>query len=67
MASVIRMKHIRSAKLCSRGARQWFEDHGLSWQSFLDEGVPVAEVLPLGDAFATRVAEIAMMDNDDGR
>lgn len=55
----VKMNHIRAAKMCSRGARQWFERHGLDWSTFLREGLPVEEIEATGDAMALRVARVA--------
>lgn len=45
--------------MCSRGARAFFERHGLDWQRFLREGVSASELEATGDALAHRVAEVA--------
>lgn len=56
---LVKMVHIRQAKMCSKGARDFFQRHGLDWQKFLDEGLPVEEIEATGDAMAMRVAEVA--------
>jgi len=53
------VKDIRAAKLCSKGARKWFERHNLSWADFLREGMDEDDVLKIGDAMAARVVEVA--------
>lgn len=56
---IVRMHHVRAAKMCSRGARAFFERHGLDWARFLHEGLPVEEIAATNDAMALRVCEVA--------
>ena len=56
---IVRMEHIRCARMCSRGSRAFFERHGLDWQRFLREGIPASELLAIGDAMALQVVEVA--------
>jgi hypothetical protein len=56
---LIKMCHVRQAKMCSRGARQFFERHGLDWQQFVNEGVPSDVIEKTGDAMALKVVEVA--------
>lgn len=55
----VKMIHVRQAKMCSRGARAFFEKHNLDWQKFLDEGLPVEIIEATGDAMALQVAKVA--------
>lgn len=59
MSAVVTMRHIRAAGLCSRGARAFFQRHGLDWSRFLREGIAAAELEATGDVMALRVVEIA--------
>lgn len=63
----VHMHHIRSAKLCSAGARQWFDKHDLSWTDFLHDGLPVEVVEATGCAIALRVTAIAREEASNGR
>ncbi len=54
----ITMRDIRAAKMCSRGARKFFERHDLDWSRFLKEGIELDEVEPINDAMAQRVVEV---------
>lgn len=56
---IVKMEHVRAARLCSRGARAFFERHGLDWRQFLREGIPASELAATGDALALRVVEVA--------
>lgn len=53
------MKHIRQCRMCSRGARAFFERHGLDWNDFLKRGVLVEALEATGDAMAKQVAQAA--------
>lgn len=56
---VIRMEHVRAAKMCSRGARSFFEAHNLDWDTFLREGLPAEAIVATGDVMALKVVEVA--------
>ena len=56
---VVTMRHVRAAKLCSRGARAWCEANGFSWSTLLDHGLPVQELEQTGDALALRAVAAA--------
>lgn len=56
---MITMAHVRAAKMCSRGARQFFAAHNLDWEAFLREGLPVEQIEATGDAMAIQVVEVA--------
>lgn len=56
---IIRMRDIRAARMCSRGARAWFLRHELDWPAFLRDGIDAEQVLATGDAMAFRVVEAA--------
>lgn len=58
-----RMKHIRQAKLCAGGARDWWKHRGLDWNDFLTNGIPIETLLETGDPDAKRVAELARNDH----
>lgn len=56
---MVRMEHIRAARMCSGGARSFFDRHGLDWSAFLREGVDAEELLATGDEMARQVVEVA--------
>lgn len=60
---IVRMKHIRQAKLCSSGTREWWRRNDLAWQDFLDNGIPEEELLKTGDPMALRAVEMARKDH----
>lgn len=53
----IHMRHVRAAKLCSRGGREWFASNGLDWQDFLDNGIEASKIVALNDPLAMRAVE----------
>jgi hypothetical protein len=65
VTSTVRMKHIRAAKICSAGARTWWESEGLDWTDFLRNGIPVERLKATGDPRALRVAAIAEADQGE--
>lgn len=56
---IVNMSHVRQCKMCSRGARTFFERHNLDWNKFLEEGLPVSIIEATGDAMALEVAKVA--------
>lgn len=56
---IITMRHVRQAKICSRGARQLAERQGLDWSRFLKVGVPSEELEQIDDAMVKRLLEVA--------
>ena len=55
---IIRMPDLRAAKLCSRGGRAFFEQHGLDWQDFLRNGIPASKLAATGDFMALKLVEV---------
>lgn len=53
------MRHVRQAKLCASGAREFFKKQGWDWMDFLRHGIPVETAEATGDAFALKVAACA--------
>jgi hypothetical protein len=49
---------VRAAGHCVRGAREWFDRHGLDFRSFLREGIDEAEFLASGDGLAARIVDL---------
>lgn len=56
---IITMRDIRAAKMCSRGARKFFERHGLDWGAFVKSGISAEKLEATGDAMAIQVVEVA--------
>lgn len=64
--TIVRIHHIRAADLCTRGARAWFQSHGLSWREFLEHGMCADKLDATGDALALKVTAIAREDDPNG-
>ena len=54
---IVRPNHVRQAKLCTRGARQWFALHKIDWNEFVTQGVPIERLEALKDELADRVCQ----------
>ena len=52
---IITIADIRLAGHCTRGARRWFDAHGLDFRRFMREGIDAAEFVEKGDDLARRV------------
>jgi hypothetical protein len=63
-SSTIHIRHIREARLCMSGAREWFASHDLSWNDFLENGIPCEVVEQIDDHFGKIVSEIARKDGE---
>jgi hypothetical protein len=56
---IVKMCHVRKVSHCSRGARDFFNNHNLSWQDFLENGIS-SDILELtGDFMAMQVVQVA--------
>lgn len=56
---VVTMQHVRKAKMCSRGTRQFFDRYNLDWNTFLQSGISSSVILATGDAMGAKVVEVA--------
>jgi hypothetical protein len=64
---LVTMQHVRTAGICSRGAREWFASHGLSWQDFVDHGLTATQLRATGDALAEHAIVHAEAEAKHGR
>lgn len=55
--SRVTINDVRAAGLCVRGAREWFQRHGLDFRAFLKDGMTEQEALKIipDDGHAARV------------
>lgn len=51
----VSVQDLRRARICFKGARPWFHQHGIDWQDFLRDGVEAEVLAATGDALALRV------------
>lgn len=50
---------LQAARMCSRGARQWFVRYGLDWSAFLRTGLPASVFENIDDAMGKHLVEVA--------
>jgi len=55
----VTMADVRAARLCSGGARKFFERYGLSYTDFLKKGISARLLCDTGDALALHAVEAA--------
>mgnify|MGYP006263972639 CR=1 FL=1 len=56
---IIRMTHVRAARMCSSGTRKFFMQHGLDWGDFLKNGIEASIIEQIDDAMAREVLRVA--------
>ena len=63
---IVTHRHLRTVPLlghkagyCNRGARLWFQRHGLSWAEFLRHGLDENTLLATRDPMAKKLVEYA--------
>jgi hypothetical protein len=68
---VVTMQHLRTIPyfgrrpgFCLRGARAWFERHGLDFRAFVREGIDAELLLATGDGMARALVEWARQSED---
>lgn len=56
---------------CSRGARPWFQRHGLDWRAFVRDGIPAEQMQATGcglaEALVAWARECEAKERADGR
>lgn len=60
---LVYMRHIRAAKICAKGAIEWFAHQNIDIRR-LKDGLPVEVLEATGDKMALDVARIAREDHD---
>lgn len=53
------MRHVRQARMCSRGARKFFKDFNLDWNTFIKEGLDEETLLATNHGLAKLVVDTA--------
>ena len=65
------MRHARAARLdgkpvaCAPGVRAWCALHGIDLRKLADEGLPIAQIEAIPDAFAKRAAAAARAEAEE--
>lgn len=65
--AIVTMRHIRQARLCAAGSREFFARYGLDWADFLRHGIPADKLEATGDAMAAGVVAAAREEAARGR
>ena len=61
------MRHVRNAKICPPGARQFANKHNIDWQDFLMNGIDADVLLAMNDARVNHIVEVARKDLNNGK
>lgn len=56
---LVKMTHVRAAKMCSRGSRDFCERYGIDWINFLENGLPIEAFDGIEDHMLEQVLIIA--------
>lgn len=59
----VHMRHLRTAKFCAPGAKDWWASNNLDFRDFVRNGIDAETLLKTGDPRALRVVEIARNEN----
>lgn len=54
----LHMSDVRAAKLCTRGTRALFVRHGIDYNAFLRDGMPVEQAEATGNAMVLTVTRM---------
>lgn len=63
---LVSLRHMRMAGVCANGGREWFRRYGLSWETFVREGLPASTIEATGDGIALRVTAEARREAAEG-
>lgn len=58
------MHHIRKSGMCSGGAREFFQQNGLSWSEFLTDGIAIEKLEATKDVMALQVCATARKEQE---
>ena len=61
---IVRMRHIREHKLCTRGVRAWLVARGFDWREVVLNGLPVEQLESTGDPLVMPICESARKENN---
>lgn len=54
----VTMKHMRKARYCFKGVKNFFEKHGFDWGDFLENGIDEEVLAQTGDYMCLRLIEL---------
>lgn len=59
---IVTIAHVRGAKQCAYGAREWFKHHNLDFRDFLENGMPIEKAEAINDLMARHVVAYARQE-----
>lgn len=63
---MVRMRHVRAARICASGARDFFRANGLDWHDFVKNGISTVTLEEIGNPVALRAVAAAQAETVDG-
>lgn len=63
---IVKHSDLAAMKFCNRGARQFFERHGLNWQEFITNGIDSSRVEAIDDEMMRQVVAHAHRREQEG-
>ena len=63
---IVKHSDLASCRFCNRGARQFFERNGLSWQDFMANGIDSSDLEKFDDAMVRTVVARAQKREEAG-
>ena len=57
ISPIVTLTDMRSLGYCTRGARAWFQRHGIDWRQFRHTGLPSHVLEATGDAMAIKLCK----------
>lgn len=63
---IVTMRHVRAARMCASGAREWFKKNNLDFLRFTREGLPIETIEAAGGSAALIVAALARKETTNG-
>ena len=59
MGVLVLLEDLRTARMCGRAARPWFERQGLDWNEYITNGIDADLLRATGDGLALKVVAVA--------
>lgn len=64
--SQVHIEHIRKARLCMKGTREWFAAQGWCWKSFRESGKPLQDFIDTGDPLTEPLIAVVLEESQHG-
>lgn len=63
---LLHVRHLRTARFCMSGARDWFAARGWNWADFVASGRDIADFTATGCPLAAKAVEAAIEESKNG-